>query len=88
MTNQLIEILESEMRFGFGKYGPYHTSHEHYAVLLEEVEEWWDEIKGNTDNRPEAHYELIQIAAVALRYVLENGNLDEIKKSQDRRHRR
>lgn len=76
------------MDFGQARYGKYHNSHEHYAVLKEEVDEWWDSIKGNIDFAPCSHYELIQVAAVALRYVLENGDIDEIKNIQEARHSR
>lgn len=36
----LSPLLESEIVFGRDKYGAYHSSHEQYAVLQEEVDEW------------------------------------------------
>lgn len=45
--------------------------HEGYAVLLEEVDEMWEEIKSN--NKEAAVYEAIQVAAMALRIVSEFG---------------
>jgi hypothetical protein len=51
---------------------PYNSAHEGYAVLLEEVDELWDEVKkGGTEPRdPEAlRAEAIQVAAVAIRFL-------------------
>lgn len=43
--------------------------HEGYAVLLEEVDELWDEVKKKTEDRDfkEVRAELLQIAAMAAR---------------------
>jgi len=48
---------------------PFNSTHEGYAVLLEEVDELWDEVKGN--NRTAAVAEAIQAAAMAIRFVAE-----------------
>jgi hypothetical protein len=72
--SDIIPLLQKEMDYADSKYGPYHNSHEHYAVLQEEVDEWWDAVKGNFSYC--AMYELIQVAAVALRFVIENNTLD------------
>jgi len=86
MTEKLIKMIDREIQEGFARYNQYHNSHEHYAVLQEEVDEWWDAIKGNTSHTHESLYELIQIAAVALRYVIERGNIDAIKEVQEARY--
>lgn len=85
ILDDIICALKKEIDFGRDKHGAYHSPHEHYAVLQEEVDEWWDAIKGNFADV--AHYELLQIAAVALRYILENGDLESIEDRQKRRHR-
>ena len=52
--------------------GDFHNQHEGYAVLLEEVDELWDEIKKNGGGRDAAaRKEAIQIAAMCVRYILE-----------------
>lgn len=86
MTNlsQLIPLLSAEMDTAKAKYGPYHNSHEHYAVLQEEVDEWWDAVKGNMADY--CQYELLQVAAVALRYIMENGDAESIAKVQRMRY--
>ena len=43
--------------------------HEGFAVLLEEVDELWDEVKGN---RPSlANEEAVHVAAMALAFIME-----------------
>lgn len=54
--------------------GDFHNRHEAYAVLLEEVDELWDDIKADTykDNDHDI-LEAIHVAAMALRYISEFG---------------
>ena len=82
----ICDLVGNEMQFGYKKYGKYHNSHEHYAVLKEELDEYWDDVKANKSETPQAMYELVQVAAVALRYVLERGDLEAIREAQDKRH--
>jgi NTP pyrophosphatase (non-canonical NTP hydrolase) len=51
----------------------FNSSHEGYAVLLEELDEVWEEIKKskNYTLSNEAKQELIQVAAVAMRMINE-----------------
>lgn len=82
--SSLIPLITAEMDAASNKYGPFHNSHEHYAVLQEEVDEWWDAVKGNMADC--CQYELLQIAAVALRYILENGDAESIANVQRMRY--
>lgn len=45
----------------------FHSGHEGYAVLKEELEELWDAVKA--DDAAHARREAVQIAAMALRYL-------------------
>lgn len=57
----------------------FNSVHEGYAVLLEEVDELWDEVKknplkmagGREQHRQLMRKEAIQVAAMALRFVSE-----------------
>lgn len=80
----LINLLEKEMDFGKDKYGDYHSAHEHYAVLQEEVDEWWQAVKGNIADS--CQYELLQVAAVALRYIIQTADVSSISNVQRMRH--
>lgn len=63
-------LTESDRGLKFGKFA---SDHEMYAVLLEEVEEVWTEIKNNKEVFFELRLqkELIQVCAVALRAIEE-----------------
>ena len=52
------------------KFGPFNSPHEGYAVILEELDELWDEIKskdGFASGRLQK--EAVQVAAMALRFL-------------------
>jgi len=85
--SELLPLLNIEIKTASVKYGPFHNSHEHYAVLQEEVDEWWDTVKDNTSGTSQSHYELLQVAAVALRYLMENGSAKNIELIQKTRYR-
>lgn len=61
------EVL-AELARANAKFPPFSSSHEGYAVILEELDELWDNIKTNalwTNQRKEA----IQVAAMVIKYV-------------------
>lgn len=49
----------------------FNSTHEGFAVLKEEVDEMWDDIK--KDRLPESIAEAVQVAAMAIRYIAEMG---------------
>jgi len=65
------DSIFEEMRSAYAKYGDYNTMHELYAVLKEELDEFWDEVKKQKHNRERMIAELIQISAVAKRGALQ-----------------
>lgn len=68
----MVDVMKELMR-AVMKHGPQKSPHEGYAVLLEEVDELWDEIKRDGGGRnAAARAEAIQIAAMAIRYVIDN----------------
>lgn len=48
---------------------PFHSRHEAFAVLQEEVDELWDDIKANA--HLQGRDEAIQVAAMAIRFLVE-----------------
>lgn len=62
------EILE-EYLAATAIHGPFHSPHEGYGVLAEEFDELFDEVKAN--NKPAQRAEAIQVAAMALRYIMD-----------------
>ena len=56
-------------------FGPFASMHEGYAVLLEELDELWDEIKSSPNKNPmraeRIRLEAGQVAAMALRFLVD-----------------
>jgi hypothetical protein len=65
-----------ELDRNMANWPDYNSAHEGYAVLLEEVDELWDEVRVNQKKRDLAKMrkEAIQVAAVAMRFVLDICN--------------
>lgn len=53
------------------KFPPFNSAHEGYAVLLEEVDELWAEVKRNPCDGARMREEAIQVAAMALAFIAE-----------------
>lgn len=72
-----VEVLD-ELRNAMKKFPTFNSAHEGYAILLEEVDEAWEEIKNNDYKR--AREEMIQVAAMAIRWLrdVEGDTLDSI----------
>jgi hypothetical protein len=53
--------------------GPFHSSHEGYAVIKEELDELWDEVKKKARDRDytELEKEAVQVGAMALRFIID-----------------
>ena len=68
-----VEEIISELARATEKYGPFSTAHEGWAVIREEFDELWDEIKmspalrSNVAMRKEAK----QVAAMAIRFMVD-----------------
>lgn len=56
----------------------YHSAHEGWAVMFEEVDELWDEVRKKRKNRdPRGMYnECVQIACCALKFATTFGKAD------------
>ncbi len=82
--DQIIEMVVRqvvrELKDATKKFGPFKNAHHGYAVILEELDELWDEIK---DHKVEGSLgrqrgEAIQVAAMTLRFLIDviYNNLD------------
>lgn len=68
-TAVALNEVADELRSATAKFGPMASAHEGYAVILEEVEEMWHEIKHGTPERARA--EAVQVAAMAIRFLVD-----------------
>lgn len=75
---KIIGEVYTELAGAEAKFGPFNSSHEGYAVLLEEVDELWDVVKlnpkkidgdGKKIRNQRMREEAIQVAAMAIRFV-------------------
>lgn len=64
--NKFRQLVEQELVKIRQKTKPVNSWHEGYGVLLEEVDELWDEVKKKVSNRDKDNMikELVQISAV------------------------
>jgi hypothetical protein len=71
--NTVLAMVSNELMLAQEHFPPFHSTHEGYAVLLEEMDELWDEIKRCQpfDWNSQLHNEAIQIAAMAIRFILD-----------------
>lgn len=66
-----IKLVHDELERAAELHGPMTSPHEGYAVLLEEVDELWAEVKANNGTSHRATSEAVQVAAMSLRYLLD-----------------
>lgn len=59
--------VQEELNSARKKHGPMRSAHEGYAVILEELDEVWEEVKKKTKDRDmvNLYTELIQVSAMA-----------------------
>jgi hypothetical protein len=74
--SQVTELVRDEVKGATELYGPFHSAHEGYGVLLEEVDELWTEVKVRQTARDieKMKKEAIQVAAMACRFVVDVCN--------------
>lgn len=63
----IFSLVLQEIATATAEYGPFHSGHEGYAVMKEELEELWDEIKKKQIAK--ARQEAIQVAAMAICFL-------------------
>lgn len=64
-----LEGLVLELRNARDTHENMVTPHEGYAIIKEELEELWDEIKKKEPDREEMRKEALQVAATAIRFI-------------------
>ena len=70
---EVMNSVENEIQRAVELHGPMNSLHEGYAVILEEMDELWDQVKLRAHNRDleNIREEAIQIAAMAARLVVD-----------------
>ena len=70
---QFLELVEIELDEATEKYGPIASTHEAYAIMQEELDEFWQLVKERRAFGTKALGELVQIAAMAYRTAIDEG---------------
>ena len=70
-SDKAFNLIEAELMRAMDLYPALHSNHEAYAVIKEEVDELWDEIKKSKEvtGNAEIRQELIQVGAMVIRYL-------------------
>lgn len=66
----VLDEVASELARARAKFARFNSAHEGFAVLDEERDELWDEVKANhPDRKARMRAEAIQVAAMAIRFI-------------------
>jgi hypothetical protein len=79
-VDEILASIKRELLRGIKNHGLHHSTHEGYAVLKEEVDEMWDDIKKDLESH--SCVECIQVGAMAVKYIL------SVQKILDKKQRR
>lgn len=66
-----LRLVNGEVCRATKKHGPMASHHEGYSVILEELDELWDEIKKQTKDVDAIRKEAIQVAAMGIRFLID-----------------
>lgn len=61
--------IKDELQRAKEKFPDFHSFHEGYAVLLEEMDELWESIK--RDDTSNMYEEAVQVGAMAMRFLID-----------------
>ena len=75
VLTDMVGSVTEEYLDAVSKFGPFSSAHEGYAVILEELDEMWAEIKRNDIRR--AREEAVQVAAMAIRFLVDTREGDD-----------
>lgn len=74
----IINMIRDEYEHALAIHGGFHSAHEGYALILEEMDELWEVVKMKPAE-PERQWkmvqEAIQVAAMAIRLIIDCGGV-------------
>jgi hypothetical protein len=70
-VQQAVVLVEAEYSRVTGLFDGFNTAHEGYALLLEEIDELWVEVKRKPRSAEKMRKEAVQVAAMAIRFLVD-----------------
>lgn len=76
--------IKEEIKKAESKFHEYNSPHEGYAIIFEELDELWDEIKHRDQSQIRMYKEAIQVACTAVRFCkMIKNNYDGVLAKQE-----
>jgi hypothetical protein len=73
-----VAAVVDELKRARSKFPAFHSQHEGYAVLLEEVVELQEAVFRNRRDQTAVYEEAVQVAAMALRFLVDTVLVDAV----------
>ena len=74
----ILERVREEIRHALIKHRAYASAHEAWAVMKEELDELWEEVRADNGYTRDAFKEAEQVACTAVRYILHlHGRMEQ-----------
>jgi len=64
-------LVLSELERAVQTYSAFNSAHEGYAVILEELDELWEEIRKRNPDPHRIQKEVVQVGAMAIRFLVD-----------------
>lgn len=74
----ILDVICSELERAEEKFPQFNSTHEGYAILKEEVDELWDEIKSKQGTNESRIKEAVHVAAMAVRFIKDLYAIDPV----------
>lgn len=71
MRTMALHQVETELVRAVSKFPAMQSAHEGWAVIKEELDELWDEVKKKEPSRSNMAHEATQVAAMAIRFLMD-----------------
>jgi len=80
-VEKIMLVVQEEFLEATYKNGVFNGGHEGYAVIKEELDELWEEVRHN--NTAKACREAVQVAAMAIRFIYDLAhNLNNLRENK------
>lgn len=66
-----LKLITNELSRATKSHGSFASAHEGFAVLQEEVDELWTEVKANNSATHRGASEAVQVATMAIRFLMD-----------------